>query len=376
MSAQIQRVVVAPDSFKGSLSAQQVCEVVATAFQEAVPNLVVDQLPLADGGEGTVDAFLAAVGGRRITKQVTGPYGEPLRADYALLPDGTAVIEMAAAAGLPLVGEGERDIMRATTYGVGELISNAVQRGLDPIYVGLGGSATNDGGVGAALALGLEFTDQHGEIVREAAKLIDVSSVRQSTRFAKTRHSQIIFLSDVKNPLCGQTGASHIYGPQKGASADQVRQLDRGLAHLADVIKADRVKDWRNQPGVGAAGGFALPFLAYFGAQLTSGIDFVLDLANFDQQLLGTDLVISGEGRTDAQSAMGKAISAIARRCEAAGVPLLLLSGSIAPNAAALLKHGVKEMISITPPSQSLNQALAGAGGNLRLAARKYFENH
>ena len=200
-------------------------------------------------------------------------------------------------------------------------------------------------------------------------------SVRQSTRFAKNRHSQIIFLSDVKNPLCGQTGASHIYGPQKGASADQVRQLDRGLAHLADVIKADRVKDWRNQPGVGAAGGFALPFLAYFGAQLTSGIDFVLDLANFDQQLLGTDLVISGEGRTDAQSAMGKAISAIARRCEAAGVPLLLLSGSIAPNAAALLKHGVKEMISITPPGMSLNQS-SGAGGNLRLAARKYFENH
>lgn len=372
----MKKILIAPDSFKGSLSAIQAARIIAEEASRAFPQAEVIQLPIADGGEGLVEAVLAFKGGQRHFLQVHNPMMRPVDAVYGELPDGSAVIEMAAAAGLPLVGEGERDIMRATTYGVGELIGNAVQRGLDPIYVGLGGSATNDGGVGAALALGLEFTDQHGEIVREAAKLIDVFSVRQSTRFAKNRHSQIIFLSDVKNPLCGQTGASHIYGPQKGASADQVRQLDRGLAHLADVIKADRVKDWRNQPGVGAAGGFALPFLAYFGAQLTSGIDFVLDLANFDQQLLGTDLVISGEGRTDAQSAMGKAISAIARRCEASGVPLLLLSGSIAPNAAALLKHGVKEMISITPPGMSLNQALAGAGGNLRLAARKYFENH
>jgi glycerate kinase len=230
--------------------------------------------------------------------------------------------------------------------------------------------------VGAASAIALQFWDANNKPVLYARDLETIESVIVTGLFFQTNQHRLIFLSDVQNPLCGPQGASHVFGPQKGATPDQVEALDRGLAHLADVIQKNTGKDFRFEPGLGAAGGFALPFMAYYHARIASGIDYVLDLAEFDQKLLGTDLVISGEGRTDAQSAMGKVISVLARRCKAASVPLVLLSGSVTAEADSLKELGVAEMIAITPEGMPLDQAMAEAGNNLRLAARQFFNNY
>jgi glycerate kinase len=242
--------------------------------------------------------------------------------------------------------------------------------------VGLGGSATNDGGVGAARALALEFWNETGQPIHYAQDFASISRVSLTDRFFMISQHQFVFLSDVQNPLCGPNGASHVFGPQKGATPEQVEALDRGLALLADVIQENTGRDFRFEPGLGAAGGFALPFMAYFHARIISGIDYVLDLANFDQKLVGTDLVISGEGRTDAQSAMGKVISALARRCKVASVPLVLLSGSVTADAESLKELGVSEMIAITPQGTPLDQAMLEAEVNLRLTARQFFNDY
>ena len=372
----MKRILIAPDSFKGSLSAAQAAEIIAEEAESAFPEAEVLTLPVSDGGEGLVDTVLGLVGGKRHTVSVHDPLMREITAEYLELSNGAAVIEMAAAAGLPLVGVGEHDVMRASTYGVGELILDAIEKGLNPILVGLGGSATNDGGVGAARALALEFWDETGQPIHYAQDFASISRVSLTDRFFMISQHQFMFLSDIQNPLCGPNGASYVFGPQKGATHEQVEALDRGLAHLAEVFEKQTRQDLRSEPGIGAAGGFALPFMAYFHARIISGIDFVLDLAEFDQNLLGTDLVISGEGRTDAQSAMGKVISALARRCKAASVPLVLLSGSVTADAESLKKLGVSEMIAITPQGTPLDQAKAEAENNLRLAACQLFNNY
>ena len=369
----MKKLLIAPDSFKGSLSAAQVADIIAEEACQAFPQAEVLTVPIADGGEGLVDVVLSLVPGKRHTVKAHDPLMREIFAEYAELPNGAAVIEMAAAAGLPLLGVGERDVLRATTYGVGELILDAVERGLNPIMVGLGGSATNDGGVGAASAMGMRFLDASKKAVLHAADLLSIESVTVTARIIQPIEHQYIFLTDVRNPLCGLQGASHVFGPQKGATAEQVTLLDHGLAHLAGVIQKQTKRDLRAEAGMGAAGGFALPFMGYFDARIVSGIDFVLDLADFDQKLPGTDLVISGEGRTDAQSAMGKAISVIARRCKAAGVPLVLLSGSVTPDAEPIKQLGVTEMVAITPEGTPIEQAMLEAEINLRLTARDLF---
>jgi glycerate kinase len=372
----VKRILIAPDSFKGSLSAAQAAEIIAEEARKAFPEAEVLTLPVSDGGEGFVDAVLGLVGGKRHTVSVNDPLMREITAVYGELPNGAAVIEMAAAAGLLRVGVGERDVMRASTYGVGELILDAIEKGLNPILVGLGGSATNDGGVGAARALALEFWNETGQPIHYAQDFASISRVSLTDRFFMISQHQFVFLSDVQNPLCGPNGASHVFGPQKGATPEQVEALDRGLALLADVIQENTGRDFRFEPGLGAAGGFALPFMAYFHARIISGIDYVLDLANFDQKLVGTDLVISGEGRTDAQSAMGKVISALARRCKVASVPLVLLSGSVTADAESLKELGVSEMIAITPQGTPLDQAMLEAEVNLRLTARQFFNDY
>ncbi|MGB4594629.1 MAG: glycerate kinase [Anaerolineaceae bacterium] len=369
----MKKILIVPDSFKGSLSAAEVADIIAEEAHLAFPQAEVLKVPVADGGEGLVDVVLSLMGGKRHTIKVHDPLMREISADYAELPNGAVVIEMAAAAGLPLLSVGERDVMRATTFGVGELILDAAKKGFNPIMVGLGGSATNDAGVGAARALGLQFWDADNQPVLYAHDLVTIERITASASFSQSSQLHLIFLSDVRNPLCGPQGASYIFGPQKGATPEQVEALDRGLMHLAGVIEKQTKRDLCSEPGIGAAGGFALPFMGYFQSELRSGIEFVLDLGNFNQKLAGTDLVISGEGRTDAQSAMGKAISAIARRCKDAGVPLVLLSGSVTPDAEPLRALGVTEMITITPEGMPLEQAMQAAGDNLRYAAQRFF---
>ncbi len=367
MSTFTTRVVVAPDSFKGSLSARRVCEVIAAAFQQVVPNVVVDQIPLADGGEGTVDAFLAAVGGRRITKQVTGPYGESLPADYALLPDGTAVIEMAAAAGLLLVGE-DRRTEDATTYGVGELLREAAHDGARRIVVAIGGSATTDGGCGAAAACGVRFRKADGrEFVPTGATLQQIANIDTSGLDPQVAAATITVMRDVDNPLTGPSGAAAVFGPQKGAGPELVKALDEGLVHLATVVRRDLGIDAADQAGAGAAGGLGFGLRAFFGARLRPGIDVVLDATGFDHRVTGAAAIITGEGSFDAQSARGKVVAGVARR--AGGVPVHILAGRVETGAAETIP-GVVSATAITPPGQDEAAALASAEANLNRAAR------
>jgi glycerate kinase len=345
-----------------------VCEVIAAAFQQAAPNVVVDQIPLADGGEGTVDAFLAAVGGRRITKQVTGPYGESQFADYALLPDGTAVIEMAAAAGLLLVGE-DRRTEDATTYGVGELLCSAAHDGAHRIVVAIGGSATTDGGCGAAAACGVRFRQADGrEFVPTGATLPQIASIDTSGLDLQVAAATITVMCDVDNPLTGPSGAAAVFGPQKGAGQELVKALDEGLVHLAAVVCRDLGIDAADEPGAGAAGGLGFGLLAFLGAKLRPGIDVVLDATDFDRRVTGAAAIITGEGSFDAQSARGKVVAGVARR--AGRVPVHVIAGRVETGAAETIP-GVVSATAITPPGQDEAAALTNAEANLSRAARE-----
>lgn len=331
------------------------------------------ELPIADGGEGLVQIILQNLDGKLRTISVQDPLGRPIQAAYALLDSGAAIIEMAVAAGLPLLQKGELDPTKTSTVGVGELILDAINMGADPIFVGLGGSATVDGGTGAASALGICFLDQWGGAVTSGGALQEIVKVDLS-RLHETKYSgKLVFLTDVDNPLCGSNGAAAVFGPQKGATVEQVKQLEQGMERLASLVERENGQVLRDVPGMGAAGGFALPFAAFMGAKIRGGIDFVLDLVKFDEKLVGCDLVITGEGRTDAQSAMGKAISAVARRARASGVRVAVISGALGQGAEKMLELGVDDLVQATPAGQSLEEALAHAAENLANAAGEYF---
>ena len=368
----MKKIIVATDSFKGSLSALQACRIIAGQAERIFPQAKIVQLPISDGGEGLVEVIFNALGGERRIVPTSDPLGREISASYLQLADGSALIEMAGAGGLTLLDPGDYDPLRASTFGVGLMILHAVKNGLDPIYIGLGGSATVDGGTGAATAWGMCFLDEMGEKVISGGGLrkvlrLDLSGLRELNYSGK-----IIFLTDVNNPLCGPNGAAAVFGPQKGATAEQVWQLDQGLRNLADLIESETGLNLQDVPGMGAAGGFALPFVALMGAEIRSGIDFVLDLLKFDEKIVGSDLLITGEGRTDAQSAMGKAISALTRRARAAGVRVAVISGALGEGAEKMLELGVDDLIQATPAGQSLQEALAYAAENLAKAAYDY----
>ncbi len=333
-------------------------------------------LPIADGGEGLVEVVLRHKRGTLRQIEASDPLGRMILAGYAFLDNHEAVIEMAAAAGLPLLHKGELDPTKTSTFGVGELMLAAISGGADPIYVGLGGSATVDGGVGAACALEIRFLDERGGVVYRGEDLQQITQVDLRGLHELDYSGKIIFLTDVNNPLCGPNGAAEVFGPQKGATPEQVRHLDGGLDHLASVVAQESGLNLKDVPGMGAAGGFALPFVAFMGAEMRSGIDFVLDLMDFDQKLVGTDLVITGEGRTDAQSAMGKAISAVARRSQATGVRVAVISGTLGEGARQMIELGVTDMVQATPVGQTLEEAMLHAEENLANAARDYFVNY
>lgn len=364
----MEKILLVPDSFKGTLSSRQVCQVMAGQLRRFFPQAQVKSIPVADGGEGSVEAFLAAAGGERRTRTVTGPFGEPVEAFYGVLGDGrTAVIEMAACAGLPLA-EGRLNPERATTYGVGELLLAAKEAGCTKAILGLGGSCTNDGGAGAAAALGAKFTRADGAAflptggtLGEIAAL-DVSPVAQALQ-----GMELTAMCDIDNPLYGEAGAAAVFAPQKGADAAMVARLDAGLRHLGQVSARCLGRDFSHLPGAGAAGGLGFGMAAFCGAQLRMGIDAVLDAVGFDSLLPGTDVVFTGEGKIDSQSARGKVVSGVAARCRKAGVPVVAVVGQIGQGFEEMYQQGLTAVFSINRAAQPFAESRFHAGENLVL---------
>ena len=323
-------VIVAIDSLKGSLSSLQAGAAAKAGILRAIPDAIVSVKPVADGGEGTVTALVSGLSGRSVTIAVSGPLGETVEAAYGILPDHTAVIEMAEAAGLPLVPAEKRNPMNTTTYGVGEMILHALDEGCRNFIIGIGGSATNDGGTGMLRALGCRFRKADGsEIALGAQELSELATIETEALDPRLEESHFSIACDVTNPLCGPSGASYIFAPQKGADPATVQKLDAVLAHLADMTAVTLGTDLRDQPGAGAAGGLGFAFASYLNGTLRPGVDIVLDAVLPESELRAADIVATGEGRFDGQTAMGKAPVGIARRAKACGCKVIVLAGSV-----------------------------------------------
>lgn len=358
------KVIVACDSYKGSCSAVRAVSCIAEGIRRVYPDAAVEKIPMADGGEGLVEAVLEAMPGRLETVEAKDPLGRPVQASYGILEDGTAVIEMAAASGLPLLSGEERNPLKTTTYGTGELLRAALDKGCRKILIGIGGSATNDGGAGMAQALGARLLDEDGEELLfgggslERLYRIDLSGLDR--RLADTR---IMVACDVENPLCGERGASAVYGPQKGATPEMVSILDRNLAHFARIAGEQLGKDIAEAPGAGAAGGLGAGLMLFCGAEMRSGIETMLDIADFDRKAAGADLVITGEGRIDYQSAYGKVPTGVAQRAKKQGnIPVIAIVGSIGEGAENTYAYGIDSVFSILPGPASLEYAMENTG--------------
>lgn len=364
----MEKILLVPDSFKGTLSSRQVCQVMAGQLRRFFPQAQVKSIPVADGGEGSVEAFLAAAGGERRTRTVTGPFGEPVEAFYGVLGDGrTAVIEMAACAGLPLA-EGRLNPERATTYGVGELLLAAKEAGCTKAILGLGGSCTNDGGAGAAAALGAKFTRADGAaFIPTGGTLGEIAALDVSPVAQALQGMELTAMCDIDNPLYGDAGAAAVFAPQKGADAAMVARLDAGLRHLGQVSARCLGRDFSHLPGAGAAGGLGFGMAAFCGAQLRMGIDAVLDAVGFNSLLPGTDVVFTGEGKIDSQSARGKVVSGVAVRCRKAGVPVVAVVGQIGQGFEEMYQQGLTAVFSINRAAQPFAESRFHAGENLAL---------
>lgn len=364
----MEKILLVPDSFKGTLSSRQVCQVMSGQLRRFFPQAQVKSIPVADGGEGSVEAFLAAAGGERRTRTVTGPFGEPVEAFYGVLGDGrTAVIEMAACAGLPLA-EGRLNPERATTYGVGELLLAAKEAGCTKAILGLGGSCTNDGGAGAAAALGAKFTRADGTaFIPTGGTLGEIAALDVSLVAQVLQGMELTAMCDIDNPLYGDAGAAAVFAPQKGADAAMVARLDAGLRHLGQVAARCLGRDFSHLPGAGAAGGLGFGMAAFCGAQLRMGIDAVLDAVGFDSLLPGTDMVFTGEGKIDSQSARGKVVSGVAARCRKAGVPVVAVVGQIGQGFEEMYQQGLTAVFSINRAAQPFAESRFHAGENLAL---------
>jgi glycerate kinase len=367
------RVVIAPDKFKGSLTALQAAQAMARGVAAARPEAVVDQVPMADGGEGTVAALVAATGGTLELATVTGPLGEPVAAQFGLLGGGTtAVIEMSAASGLVLVPSERRNPLGATTLGTGELLLAAIGRGVRRLIVGIGGSATNDGGAGLAQALGFRLLDDEGRELSPGGGSLDrLVQIDQSGKKLDLRSVQIDVACDVANPLCGPFGASAVYGPQKGATPDMVVTLDANLAYFATIIERDLGIAIRDLPGSGAAGGLGGGLVAFAGGRLKQGVDLIIEAVKLRDRLDGADLCLTGEGALDAQSAFGKTAVGVGKLARSLGCPTLALVGSIGPGAEAVLEHGIDAYFSICSRPITLGQAIAEAADLLEKATEQ-----
>lgn len=370
------KLIFAPDSFKESLTALEICEILERVTARHFPGAETVCIPVADGGEGTVDALLRAMDGRRIRTQVTGPRFEPETAQWGLLSDGvTAVMEMAQASGLSYVPAAQRDPRKATSLGTGEMIADALRQGVRKILIGIGGSATNDGGIGMLQALGAVFTDAQGQPVPPVGgALASVASADFSGLLPELRQTEITVICDVTNPLLGENGATWIYGPQKGATPEICTELEAGMAHFAQVVAEATGKDIASFPGAGAAGGLGAALGGVLGAQLKSGIDAVLDAVDFSAKLEGVSLAITGEGRIDGQSVrFGKVPVGVAKRCAQRGIPTVAIVGGIGEGAEGLFDLCESTIQTTVSGPMSLQAAMSNAPALYEQAADRLF---
>lgn len=373
----MKKVVIAMDSLKGSMTSLEAGTVIQEAIHMVQKETEVVVKPLADGGEGTTEALIEGLHGERIEKIVTGPLKEPVMAVYGWIEESkTAIMEMASAAGIVLLKEEERNPWEATTYGVGELIKDAVLRGAKKIILGIGGSATNDGGIGMLQALGYEFLNQEGDPVGEGAKALSQIQIVQKKKDAiSLEHCQIEVVCDVNNPLCGKNGATYIFGPQKGVKIEERETIDRAMSHFADVTESFLGVEQREIKGAGAAGGLGFALVAYLQATLRSGIDFVLEAVNLEEVLQGADLVVTGEGRLDYQTAMGKAPIGVAKLAKKHGIKVIAFAGSVTKDARICNEKGIDAYFPIIRGITTLEEATKkeNAKENLKATAEQVF---
>ncbi len=366
------KIIVAPDSFKGSVPAIQACDAIEKGILAVLPEANIVKLPIADGGEGTVDTFIAATASKKLQVKVTDPLEGKTDAVFAVTEDKTAIIEMAAASGLMLINPEDRNPLISTSYGTGELIKAALDYGCRKIIIGLGGSATNDGGAGLVQALGFSLKDKNGEELGfggiELSNLCAIDCTKYDKRLDEC---EIIAACDVTNPLCGETGASAVFGPQKGADAEMIKKLDASLLHYSKIIENQMGIKVINMPGAGAAGGLAAGLIAFCNARIASGIEMILDTIQFDEYLDSADLVITGEGRIDYQSVFGKVPVGVAKRAMAYQVPVLAVVGGIGEGAEAVFNYGIDSIISIIDKPMALKEAMDNAAYLMKNTAER-----
>ena len=368
------KFLFASDSFKGTLSSEQTVQLLAKAAKEVFGEIEYSGVPVADGGEGTTDAVVTAENGEWIETEVCGPLMEVITARYGKLDENRAVIEMAAASGLPLVPIDKRNPLHTTSYGTGELIRHALDQGFKDISIAIGGSATNDGGMGCARALGVRFLDSEGhELEGRGEDLEKVSTIDVSDLDHRIAGSKITVMCDVTNPLCGENGATATFGAQKGATPEIQARLEAGMVNYRDVIRRQFDIDPDSIKGAGAAGGLGTALMVFLGGEMKSGIDTVLDLIDFDKRLEGTDLVVTGEGRTDWQSCFGKVMQGVGERAEKKGVIAVGLSGSLGRDADRIFDHGIASLMTTVDSPMPLEEALRRAEELYYLGAVRMF---
>jgi glycerate 2-kinase len=354
------KIVIAPDSYKGCMTAAEVAEAMARGVRRVLPDAELNLIPMADGGEGTVQAMVDATGGRLIPATVTGPLGEPVAARFGLMGDGeTAVIEMASASGLPLVPADRRNPLLTTTYGTGELIRLALEQGARRLIIGIGGSATNDGGAGMAQALGARLLDRDDrDLPNGGGALAQLDRIDISGLDPRLKNFAITVACDVDNPMTGERGAAAVFGPQKGATPEMVATLDKNLQHFAAIMRRDLGQDVEQVPGAGAAGGLGAGLMAFLGATLRRGVEIVVDAVNLTGRCAGADLVLTGEGGTDFQTVRGKTPMGVARAAKVHGVPVICLSGGLGRNYREVYTVGIDAVCTIVPGPMPLAEAL------------------
>jgi glycerate kinase len=353
------KIVVAPDSFKGSLTAVEVSDAIEQGIREIFPEAEIVKIPMADGGDGTVQCLVNATGGKILREKVTGPLGDEVLASYGILGDQkTAVIEMAEASGLTLVPENRRNPLITTTFGTGQLIKFALDQGCRKMIIGIGGSATNDGGAGMVQALGTKLLDKDGEEIGfgggELKKVFRIETKCLDNRLSETK---VLIASDVSNPLCGPKGASRVYGPQKGATPEMIKKLDESLAYFADIIKRDLNKDIKDIPGAGAAGGLGASLIAFLDAELRPGIEIIIEIVKLERAIQDADLVITGEGKIDSQTIYGKAPIGVAKIAKKYNVPVIAVAAIIGDDADIVHQYGIDTLLKISEPPMNLNES-------------------
>ena len=367
------KIVIATDSFKGSLTSNEVARIIENEFRDQFADLKVIKLSIADGGEGTVDSVINSIGGKLVTKRVKGPLNNYVNAYYGLSKDNSvAYIEMASSSGLMLVAEHERNPLKTSTYGFGQLIIDALDKGSQKIVLGLGGSATNDGGTGMAEALGVKFYNSKGELVENlrGEVLGDISKIDISNNDSRIAGTEFIVASDVKNPLLGNEGATFVYGPQKGANPEMVSLLEANMNNYNNVVLRDFKVDLANKKGSGAAGGLGYGTMFFLNAKMQSGIDLLLDIIDFDKHIEDAAFVITGEGKIDAQSIYGKAPFGVLSRCKEKNIDVYAIAGQV-ENVEYLLELGFKKVYSVVPSVATLDESLNNPEENLRKLVRR-----